>query len=296
MDQTASHVLLNDWQRVNNSFKDATRSVWRHVRAMRGGHRIYWLIGDSVFRGYATKSLDVPVVDRLKPLCHPESIVNIIAASNSSDLRAIFSGALMLSHITEMLMDEVQPQDVVAFQDAGLHCQSLEAHLHYIRMMRSLCLDLKPIPTVLLTIPSADPATAAYRFDVPVAGGKTINDVIREAAIAPHPHLSRCRLLDLDAIFNKVHLWAREEYGITLLLDDGIHPNVWGNLVLGIGLSLAAGIGLSNLEPLARVVSSSSDALAAAYGPTHETPARNAGRLLERFAAACFEFDSPSRA
>lgn len=177
-----------------------------------------WLYGDSVAAGHG-----LGVFSERSPIDSAQGIANLLAAENGHpEITVAYAGTQDFAVLWEHR--GVGPDDVIVFENAGTHFNDTEAYRNWLRLWKFAAGQNR---LYLATTPDLPPATEDSQYDRPLAGGLSINQVVREEAV---------NLLDWDAEFEaKAHI-------VDLIQPDGIHPNAFGNFVMAVSLLRAQGV------------------------------------------------------
>lgn len=127
----------------------------------------------------------------------------------------------------------IEPGDIVVFENAGPHFDNTEMYRMWLNLVKfgathkgQVEIDVR---VWLTTTPEYSPPLAYYNsnYDAIIDSGLSINDVVRQEAGTD--------LLDWDAEMDRAAL-IMGEYGATPMLQDGVHPNAFGNFVMAASI------------------------------------------------------------
>lgn len=205
--------------------------------------------GDSIHKGwgfgdYADAS----------PLNRIDRIATMLATANGKPgLRFRRTGTQEPAAICrDVLTGRVRAGDRIVFEDAGPHTDRADARTGWLDLVVYCATKAKRRPAVTLTLStmfdySPDPVgtpLSTYDETLPDGSGLTANAVTRRVAAR-----SGARLLDWNRQMDAAHA-ALEPLGVHVVHPDGIHPTVWGNVILAISLLRSEGVEPANLEPV----------------------------------------------
>lgn len=141
----------------------------------------------------------------------------------------------------------IRDGDVVVFEDAGYNGQDPDAYEEAWLLLGRAVLPRAAVTLVLMDMFDAVPEEPvmglppdAFRFDAPFpsakAGGmRSHNQALRDAAevlAADAGNKGRLVLLPLRDRMRAFDAALRETLGVSALMPEGIHPNVWGEALL----------------------------------------------------------------
>jgi hypothetical protein len=197
----------------------------------RMGH----ILGDSWGRGYA-----LGVFAETVPASHPvyrfrsaPSMAETVFVDNGSADRFCYTeiatnDPLAPDKVRQRIRDRViRSGDVVFLEDAGDHECDSNVRYDMLRELRAAVTERHDITCVLITTHDYS-CTLNEQWDT-VFVSTTMNQAVRDAALANVAQVGQTLLLDLDP---KMDAWKNEAYGQRLLpvYGDNIHPNIWGQL------------------------------------------------------------------
>ncbi|MCC7369231.1 MAG: SGNH/GDSL hydrolase family protein [Chloroflexi bacterium] len=123
----------------------------------------------------------------------------------------------------------IRDGDTLMLEDAGPHGSDPSWYREALRTLVAVAATRPALTVLLLTTPSVPPAPLGCQWDA-VFGGQSHNDAIR--AVAAEPWSCDVVLVDWAVAFTPHHAYALGQWGIPLVHADGIHPNVWGQLLM----------------------------------------------------------------
>lgn len=193
------------------------------------------LCGDSIFRGYALGAF-TPDLDPADPLYSFRSIAsmgNMLMAENDAPVRYAYLGFGISSatnaepNITARAQaaadaNIIRAGDFVVFEDAGTH--SLDMNHYKLCWTNAIQAVKKPgVRIAAMTTPDyTDIIDSRYS-----AGNPSANDMIRSAATD-----EEVPIIDGKAAMDQWKNSAAAVDGVNVMHSDGIHPNVWGQMLL----------------------------------------------------------------
>lgn len=223
--------------------------------------RVVHLVGDSVMLGSALGLIapNVPVTHPLYLLRSPEETLNLLLGANGVDARAVYAGYLlglnpqapgssgMVSSpltIRKALRDgEIRAGDVVVCEDAGNRGTDAWWYRQAWRELRAAIADRHSVTAVLCTTPDYPPAAAPATFDEPFPDSlETPNGIIRDVAREDRAYPGQTLLADVDRAMDWRRASVLASDGVDLMLADGVHPGVWGQLLLCGQILRASGL------------------------------------------------------
>lgn len=216
--------------------------------AQAAPRRTIHLYGDSIMRGYALGRFEPPRTDPLYGVHSPEAIIrSLLAVNRVRDVAVAYRGVLIGgvpgSPVGRSVVfpqeirraraaGMIQPGDAIVMEDAGPHGDDPAWYEGALHQLREAATDTLDVDLYLLTTPAYSPAPADSRWDIPLAGGRTMNQVVRDVATAARPYAGRTYLVDWAAEMDRRRDAMLALDGLDPYLVDGIHPNVWGQMVL----------------------------------------------------------------
>jgi hypothetical protein len=201
--------------------------------------------GDSIFKGWGFGKYDEP-----SPLCRIQDICTLLARDNLTAPprisrlapRAVEDGkrygeepgALVKARIGE---GEIGPDDWIVYEDAGPHGASYH---DYRRKLAGICQAAAGANrrVILMTMFDYRPSIPDSAYDAPTRDvpGRSINDAIRDEAAA-----QRVACLDMNGFMDRLQEALQGQGWGSTCHRDGIHPNVFGNLLMAFVLLRALG-------------------------------------------------------
>ncbi len=204
------------------------RLIFDDIENARAGGKVVYLIGDSIFRGYAVGKFDLPYDHPCFILNSISELINLLSKNNGNKLRACFWGGGMPQILN--LNKHCQPGDYVVFEDAGIHPKDFGVLKNYFDSMLGAANLLNGIQPAVLTNFNTNTVPDWANFNIPLdASGKSGNDAIRSAF-----NPSRDLLIEVDTSFKALREVFTAKLNTDIIRDDGIHPNVLGNVILAL--------------------------------------------------------------
>jgi hypothetical protein len=206
------------------------------------------LFGDSISRGYALEdhAEKIPESNRLYEFRSIASMANLVLRDNGHDALFAFAGEAVGENAKPRAVEKyigdglVRPGDIVVITDAGDYRGGPRAYLRELAELRRIVTERQNITCIMMTMFDYPPAGPEFQFDRPV-DGMTRNDAIRAAASERQPYEGRTILLDLNEEMDRLRASALRQDGVDVVLKDGIHPNVWGQMLITGEILKAAG-------------------------------------------------------
>lgn len=200
--------------------------------------RVIHLFGDSIMRGFAAGQWADEMVSThpLHRLSSPSRVANSVFADNGlKGWYMRYAGSLGVAAIESLLAEgSIRSGDVVVLEDAGYHWADPDAYEESWIKFRSAVVTGGDVTCLMMTmfdyITNFRIYGPQYQYDIPVSpGGRTMNDATRSAALARIPGaIGQTRLIEMRALMDAWRDWAWNADGVRVMLNDGIHPNVWG--------------------------------------------------------------------
>jgi len=205
------------------------------------------LFGDSISVGFALKKL-APEVEQDHPLYKLRSISSIanpLLEENSSAWRVDAITSLLpeaeksVTLIHSLFAQRtINPGDIVVVEDAGGHNRNPDEYQKGMKAIRLAITGKHDVTCLMMTM-------FDYVSELNLCGGTTcrwnvvqpgytrsMNDATTAAAMADLPTVGRTQLLDMRSRMNEWQTYSAKTYGIPVMFNDGIHPNVWGQMLI----------------------------------------------------------------
>jgi hypothetical protein len=201
--------------------------------------------GDSIFKGWGFAKYDDP-----SPLCRIQDICLMLARANRADPLKISrlaprpdeDGRRYAERPGSLVRDrikagEIGPDDWIVYEDAGPHGASYDA---YRRKLAGICAAAAGgrRRVLLMTMFDYKPSIPDSEYDAPTGDEPTrsIYDAIRDEAAA-----QRASCVDMNLFMDRLQAKLEERGWGSTCHRDGIHPNVFGNLLMAMVLLRALG-------------------------------------------------------
>ncbi|MCC6178754.1 MAG: hypothetical protein IT305_25895 [Chloroflexi bacterium] len=252
--------------------------------------RVIHLYGDSIFRGWALRTFTPAPTHPLYSLRSPTSTIAALFAEHGIPDAVVYAGCVLGGRpgapsfsdpvvtpesIRQAIADgAIRPGDLVVLEEAGQHVGAADWYEDAFVSLRAAATDTVATTLLMLTTPDYRPAREDCQYDRPLSDGRTLNQIVRAVASAERPYPGRTLLVDLDAEMDRCRAAALARDGVDLMHGDGVHPNVWGQLLV-VGQILCTGGYLERLisaNGLRELVAANADLLA--YGARTFTPRR----------------------
>ncbi len=259
---------------------------------------IVHLFGDSIARGRALDNYedgDRPL-DARHPLYRFRSIAstaNWALEHNGRPERFAYCGAIDAELIASRVASGViRAGDTVVLEDAGNYQPGVAAYYRFLLDARHAA-EAPGVTVVMMTMfdycvgSNMACANADAQYDRPRRNGPddtgTLNAATRGAAtVRVSPQRGRARgrqpgrtvLIDMNAIMDDWRSTALTADGVTVMDNDGVHPNVWGQMKMTQHILAAARLRpyITDVDPLQDLAEENHPALS--YGSTTFSPAR----------------------
>lgn len=239
-------------------------AAYQHIIDNRDQYgKVVHLRGDSISRGLALGQFedgDDPL-DPANPLYQLRSIAsmaNWALEINGRPERFAYAGGVDAEDIAfRIAQGTCKPGDTVVLEDAGFVTCGVAAYYAFLKDARVAAVQ-SGIPCVMMTM--FDYLAAGFnepaQFDLVHSNGPadsgTLNDAVRKAAtvnadaVQPNGALSptwaRTHFIDMNAIMDSKRASALATDGVELMRNDGIHPNVWGQMRMVQQIMAACGL------------------------------------------------------
>lgn len=221
--------------------------------------RTVHMYGDSITSGWGYGTYD-----SASPLNRIDRIATLLARANGSSLRFRKAGHQDPAAICrDVLTGKVRKHDSVVFEDAGPHTDQALGYRNWLGYV-VFCARAKPALKTRLTLgtmfdydpnPVSTPF-ATYDAVLPDGSGLTINDVTRQVA-----RKHKTGLLDWNRLMDTA---IRDLPGLMLVHPDGIHPTVFGNIVMAASILRREGVAVRNVGPLVDAIMADHDRIVTA--------------------------------
>lgn len=194
------------------------------------------LYGDSIHMGWGFGFYDHPsFLERI------DLTANVLAETNGSALRFRRAGTQDPARICQDVSSGlIAPNDYIVFEDAGPRTWYGEEYRAWLEQV--VACSGNPSRLILGTMFDYGPNLEASEYDVPLIEGYTTNDLLRQLA-ATHGTL----LVDWNAMMDVAHDQL-EPLGVKVVHKDGIHPTVWGNVLMAASLVQLLDVDVSNVD------------------------------------------------
>lgn len=283
-----------------SAFASAASSPKDIVLAARDSvGRVIHSYGDSISRGYGTGQFsDLMRGDEpLFPVSCIWAIINQVLGQNeklvfdglasgkSWSARDISAFVVPLGGVPDMAAliasrveaNIIRAGDVVVLEDAGDHSRdpsSYQAKWEAMRFAASGRLDVTVIMMSMFDYISPDNKHLMpdFQYDVAMSDGRTMNDATRAAAASELGCVGRTILIDMNAIMDAEVAATRPGHDVPFMHSDGIHPNVWGEMLMAGEIMKASGLqpSIGALAALKRIARENHHALS--FGITGFSP------------------------
>lgn len=217
------------WQKAADEFSSAYEALWGAIKPLGENKKIVYLVGDSIFQGFAFNRFERCIDTDPGPLAQIDRTFNWVAAANQIPCRCLFSGVMGTAQLLKLCSTTAR-NNTVALLDAGPRSDDSEALEAYFASILGTvkALGMETIAFTNFTQPSAP---SSCRYNITLADRKTTgNESIRRAASKTGAQLVDLEYLGFD--------WEQAigNVGCTLMLPDGVHYNVLGSLLIACAL------------------------------------------------------------
>ncbi|MFZ4681266.1 MAG: SGNH/GDSL hydrolase family protein [Terrimicrobiaceae bacterium] len=215
----------------------------------RGAYgRVVHLYGDSISRGIGFMDFEDP-----SPLSRIQGIADLLLRENgvpSTDLVVRYAWSQDPRRVkSEIRAGLVRPGDVVVYQDAGPHENVIdERRARLQNFINAVPLTDPRIELILTTTFDYDPPPSYEnsRYDEPVAGSNlSMNALLLKTAASEN-----VSVLDWNSQMD-AEVSGMAPFGVSLMREEGVHPNALGNFALAISLLQRLGIEIKSWESVA---------------------------------------------
>ena len=230
--------------------------------------RVIHIYGDSISRGYGTGvfSDEMSPSDPLYAFRSIWSAINLTLADNSlltfdtTDPEKIVKGKWLSAHMgpaigttgTAALIESrvkagtIRAGDIVVFEDAGDHGSNPADYQAEWEALRLAVAGKHNVTVIMMTMfDYIDPANThlmpSCQYDVSI-GGVTMNAATIAAYNADLGCVGQTILIDMNARMDKWKTDAFNLHNVAVMNPDGIHPNVWGQMLMAGEIIKACGL------------------------------------------------------
>ena len=198
--------------------------------------RVIHILGDLIFgRGYALNvfSDQCSPKESLYGFSSPAQMVNRVFSENNVAIRmepyqigAVWQANLASDLTALVVARPIRSDDWIVIEDAGEHNLDPSAYQSALEGVLDVALAAVPAANIrVMTIPEYSPAAPNAQWDTSFSGEGTMNQVIQAAAIA-----KGVTCIDMNSIIDTYKTERNAADGTEVMLSDGIHPNVWGQM------------------------------------------------------------------
>ena len=208
------------------------------------------LFGDSISRGWALGTFDPLPSNPLYSFRAAWTIINLLLADAGLTERAYYGGSCTTQADVDSIVDRlargvIPAGSTLICEDAGAHSQNPDAYEAWWLTLRAAVMAFD-VRLVLPSMYEYAPAPLNSRYDT-VFGTRTMNQATQAAATALiSGEVGKTSFLDMNAIMDAELVipapYRPGQYGVPWFHADGIHPNVWGNMLLAGEYLKAAGL------------------------------------------------------
>jgi len=211
--------------------------------------RIIHIYGDSIASGYVFGEFEDP-----NPLNRIQDIANMLLAENGyapKKLWVRYAGSQDIKQMrTELASGLIVDWDIILYEDAGPHENNVVARRQrYLDIKRIIEESGRKVSLILTTMFDYKPHPPGYynsEYDALIENsGLTMNDVARSVASD-----SACSLLDWNSKMDLAMEILPQRFRFSPMFIDGIHPNIFGNLLLASSLLNHMGIPITHCNSI----------------------------------------------
>lgn len=197
--------------------------------------RTVHMYGDSIFKGWGYGQYDHPsLLNRIDRIATVMADGKLRFNRTSEQAPSLICAAVRSGR--------VRRGDSIVFENAGPHFNNNTAYRKWLegvawcsrkhRLMLSTMFDYDPDP---VSVPHST-------YDEPVEGGRTVNQVTVAVARKEGAHV-----IDWNHAMDAARKRLEPE-GVHVVHPDGIHPTVWGNILMAARLVRAHGVPVRNVN------------------------------------------------
>lgn len=195
--------------------------------------RVVHIFGDSIARGWGLGQFEHP-----SPLNRIQDIANMLLADNGIDKDDLYIRYAWSQDIgrmaDELATGMIRDGDVMLFEDAGPHEDDVDLRRNrFLEMVKLVEGSGNEVQLVLTTMFDYWPTPPYYNseYDAYIGDSETtMNGVVLDVVQS-----SAASLLDWNALMDRAVADVRR-FGISPMHRDAVHPNIFGNFLLGASL------------------------------------------------------------
>lgn len=212
--------------------------------------RTIHLYGDSISRGYGLGGFSdlIPTDHPLYLLRSPASMIESVFSDNGITDSVRYAGDLFIGGIeqTDRLEQDwdsglIRVGDILVFEDAGPAAMPDDYEQQW-RALRAVATEYHPVTLLMLEMFDFPPAPEDSQYATALGlSERTRNQASAAAAAAQMPYVGQTLRVHLRDTMVQARSSARVYDQVDLILPDGIHPNVWGQMLLVGEVLKAAG-------------------------------------------------------
>lgn len=249
---SAFAVLLALWP------ASATAVDYTAVQTDRASYsRVIHLYGDSISRGFGLARFadTVDSSDPMYSLRSVASMIDLVFADNDIYDAATYAGNLFTVGTwdanTDQLADAwdngtIRVGDVLVFEDAGDAPFDPDVYEDQFWSGRQAVTAEHPVTLLMLDMFDYPPAPPDSQYGLQLTGSlsgllRSRGAAVRSAAQTPMPYVGQTLLVPLRTTMDSARASAQVVDGVPLIQPDGIHPNVWGQMLIAGEILKAAG-------------------------------------------------------
>lgn len=229
--------------------------------------RLIHFYGDSIARGYGL-GVFADQVDPAHPLYAFRSVAsmaNWALEINGRSERVAYCGGISTTAITARISAGViQAGDMVVLEDAGDYAAGPNSYYANVMWPARQAAAQSGVTVVMMSMfeychDGNMACGTAFQYDTAIGAQGTLNDATRRAAlVAANGNASGSvlpgvtRFIDMNWVMDSWRSSALSVDGVDVMLSDGVHPNVWGQMKMAREILGVAGLRsyLANVDPI----------------------------------------------
>jgi tetratricopeptide (TPR) repeat protein len=216
------------------------------------------LFGDSVFRGEKTDIWQDPAPS-LRVLQSPAAVINLVVGRSF----AAMAGPTGFPEIVEEAADrlsaalgsgQIAPGDALAFLDVGPHSMDTARHeADWLRLRRAATAEHDVRLVMCSGFDNGARGLRDHQHEA-LLDGRSPNDAVRSAALAPGRFTGTTRFLDVATPLKDLHATLSPRFGLSPYFHDRVHLTAWGQIFLALLILGALDIRPAAIDRLADAV------------------------------------------
>lgn len=207
--------------------------------------RVIHFYGDSIGRGRGLAVSEDP-----NPLSRIEDTAQLLLQDNGVSPRELYVRYAWEQDLVYIQQDlasgMIRDNDIILYEDAGQHEEDVELRRQRFEKIEKVVRDSgRKVQLVFTTMFDYQPASGFYNsnYDALVGNsGMTMNQVVETVTAS-----GNSSLLDWNKQMDEAMV-ALTPYGVSPMLPDGVHPNIFGNVLLAATIVKYVGVPLNNYQ------------------------------------------------